>query len=261
MILAINTFGILSALFFSTWTKADNIPAPQAGLQSNSNYIFFNNNTDNILNLAATITIADDLYVSSTGVSFQLIGLPPVSNSSSAPASQHFAITYNGTTFGGFIHTFNSDPNPNNRVIIFENTTLLTDQPNDSLIPAGTVFTITLNNDENGAVTHATFDIFHGETSLLCGFNIAEGLEITGTTAPIVGFTFIMVGVGNSLQGVFTGGNGTVEYSATTSFSPVNSVPNGFLTSAATPETGNSVYGELEGSEVTDLVQTWQVSC
>jgi hypothetical protein len=256
MILPINTFGILSALFLSVWTKADDVPAPQGGLQSNSNYIFFNNNTNNILDLIATITITDDLHVSSTGVSFQLIGLPPTSNSSSAPASQHFAITFDGTTFGGFIHSFNSSPDPNSRVICFENTTLATDDTHQGFIPAGTVFTITLNNDENGSVTNAEFGMSQGET----GLDVAEGLEVTGTTAPNVGFTFIIVGVGNSLEGVFTGGNGTVEYFATTSFSPLNSVPNGFLSAAQTPETGNSVYGELTGSEVTDLVQTWQVS-
>jgi hypothetical protein len=258
MILQINTFGILSALLFSVLTKADDVPAPQGGLQSNSNYFFFNNNTNNILDLAATITITADLHVSSTGVSFQLIGLSPASNSSSAPASQHFAITFDGTTFGGFIHTFNSAPNPNSRVLFFENTTLATaDDTHQDFIPAGTVFTITLTNDENGIVTNAEFGMSQGET----GLDIAEGLEITAAaTAPNVGFTFIIVGLGNSLEGVFTGGNGTVEYFGQTSFCPLSSVPNVFVSAAQTPETGNSVYGGLAGSEVTDLVQTWQVS-
>jgi hypothetical protein len=82
-----------------------------------------------------------------------------------------------------------------------------------------------------------------------------------GATVPAVGFTLVIVGIGDGLKGQFTGSNGTVEYySVSTSFSPVNTLPEGFSFSAQGPETGNSIYGELSGLEVTDLTQTWGVS-
>ena len=105
-------------------------------------------------------------------------------------------------------------------------------------------------------MTNAEFGMSQCET----GLDVAEGLRVTGATAPNVGFTFIVVGIGDSLEGVFSGGKGTVEYFATTSFSPLNSAPDVFFLAAQTPETGNTAYGGLASSELTDFVQTWQVS-
>jgi hypothetical protein len=260
MILSISAFYILSTLLLSAHAvtaQNGDVPPPPGGLESNSNYIFINKNTSNILDLITTIRITEALHVSSTGVSFQLLGL---SNTSSELVPQEFGISFDGTNFRGFINTFNlALPRKlkTRNEVFSDNTTLATDDTHQGFIPAGTIFTITLINDGDGAVTNAQFGISQGET----GIDVAEGIEITGSTAPIVSFMFVIVGVGNGLRGQFTSGNGTVEYSATTSFRPVNRATNaiGFPFSANPPETGNSVYGGLSGSEVTDLTQTWQV--
>jgi hypothetical protein len=263
MLISISIFSVLSSLLhfnlaYAAPTKEADVSPPQGGLESNSNYIFVNNDTNNIVNLLATIAVTEDLHVSSTGLSFQLNCWTPSPKSSSDLAEQQFGITFDGTNFGAFVNTATSDSNSKLTALFADNTTLATDNAATGVIPAGTTFTITIINDDNGTVTDATFGITQGATST-GNIDVAESIVITDATASIVGFTFVIVGLGNGAKGQFTGGNGSVEYSASTSFSPVNALPQGFILEQAA-ETGNSVYGQLSGSEVTDLTQTWNVS-
>jgi hypothetical protein len=235
------------------------VPPPNGGLESNINYIFVNQNTENIQDLTATIFVTEDLQVSSTGVAFQLDCWAPSPKSSSDLALQEFGIFFDGTDIGGFIVTstlsdFKKSTSMLNRRFVLENTTLSSDDTNKNIIPAGTTFTITLINDENGKITDAQFGHTQGDT----GDDINRGITITDAIAAVVGFTFVITGLGHGVEGQFTGGNGTVEYTASTSFGAVNALPKGFL--GQTASTGNSVYGELSGSQVTDLTQSWGVS-
>jgi hypothetical protein len=265
MIRSIATLSVLSALFHFAPTHtapvtATDVPPPKGGLESNSNYIFVNQNTENIQDLKATISVTEDLIVSSTGVAFQLDCWAPSPKSSSDLAFQEFGIFFDGSDIGGFIVTstlsdFKKSTSKLNRRFVLENTTLSSDDTNKDIIPAGTTFTITLINDENGKITDAQFGLTKGET----GDDINRGITIPGVTASVVGFTLVITGLGHGVKGQFTGGNGTVEYTASTSFSPLNALPNGFLVEQ-TASTGNSVYGELSGSQITDLRQTWGVS-
>jgi hypothetical protein len=262
MLSSISILTILSSLLAfagAAPTKSDaDVSPPQGGLASNSNYIFVNKDTKNILDLFVAITVPEDLKVSSTGISFQLNCWSPSSNSTSDLVEQQFGITFDGTNFGAFVQTSTSPDSSTIQTLFADNSTLSPDDAATGVIPAGTTFTITINNDDKGIVADGTFGITQGATST-GNIDVAESIPITGTTAPIVGFTFVIVGLGNGAKGQFTGGNGTVEYSASTSFSPVNALPNGFILEQAT-ETGNTVYGPLSGSEVTDLTQTWNIS-
>jgi len=265
MICTTVTLSILSALFHFIPTHAapataTEVPPPKGGLESNSNYIFVNQNTENILDLRATISVTEDLQVSPPGVAFQLDCWTPSPKSSSDLAFQEFGIFFDGTDIGGFIvtSTLSDFKNPTSKLkrrFLLENTTLSSDDTNKNIIPAGTTFTIALINDENGKITDAQF----GHTQGRAGDDINRGITIMAATAPVVAFTFVITGLGHGVQGRFTGGNGTVEYTASTSFGAVNDLPNGVLM-VQTASTGNSVYGGLTSAQVTDLTQTWGIS-
>jgi hypothetical protein len=173
MIHSIATLGVLSALFhFSPMhavpATSTDVPPPNGGLESNINYIFVNQNTENIQDLTATIFVTEDLQVSSTGVAFQLDCWAPSPKSSSDLALQEFGIFFDGTDIGGFIVTstlsdFKKSTSMLNRRFVLENTTLSSDDTNKNIIPAGTTFTITLINDENGKITDAQFGLTKGK--------------------------------------------------------------------------------------------------
>ena len=261
---SIATLSVLSTLFHFIPTHAaptaTDVPPPKGGLESNSNYIFVNQNTENIQDLRATISVTEDLQVSPPGVALKLDCWTPSPKSSSDLAFQEFGIFFDGTDFGGFIVTstlsdFKNATNKLKRRSLHENTTLSSDDTNKNIIPAGTTFTIALINDENGKIT----DVQFGHTQGSGGDDINRGITITGATAPVAAFTFVITGLGDDVEGKFTSGNGTVEYTASTSFGAVNALPDGFLMEQ-TASTGNSVYGELSGTQVTDLTQTWGIS-
>jgi hypothetical protein len=246
-------------LVYAALTKDTDVSPPQGGLASNSNYIFVNKDTQNIDNLLVTIAVTEDLHVSSSGLSFRLNCWTPSPKSSSDLVEQQFGLSFDGTNFGAFLSTATlPGSNQSAPALFVDNTTLATDDAASGIIPAGTTITITINNDDNGTVTDGTFGITQGATST-GNIDVAESIPITGATAPIIGFTLVIVGLGNGATGQFTGGQGTVEYSASTSFSPVNALPQGFIFEQV-GGTGNCVYGGLSGSEVTDLTQTWNVS-
>jgi len=269
MLLSVTTFSILSSLLhftpsYAAPTKAANVPPPKDGLESNSNYIFLNKDTESLLSLSAAITLTEDLQVSSTGLAFQLNCWAPSPKSSSDLAEQQFGMSFDGTNFGAFIQTSTSTDSKSAstlKALFSDSRTLAADNAATGVIPAGTTFTIDLlNNGKGDVVTDATFGITQGATNTKIGnIDVAETITITGTTAPVVGFTFVIVGLGKGSKGAFTGGKGTVAYSASTSFAPVNTLPEGFLVEEVA-ETGNAVYGQLSGSEVTALTQTWNVS-
>ena len=265
MIRAILTLSVLIALFYFIPTHAapataTDVPPPKGGLGSNSNYIFINQNAENIQDLRATISVTEDMQVSPPGVAFQLDCWTRSPKSSSDLALQEFGIFFDGTDLGGFIVTatlsdFKSPTSRLKRRFLLENTTLSSDDTNKNIIPAGTTFTIALVNDENGKITDAQF----GHTQGDAGDDINRGITITDATASVVAFTFVITGLGHGVQGQFTGGKGTVEYTASTSFGAVNALPNGVLM-VQTASTGNSVYGGLSGAQGTDSIQTWGIS-
>ena len=237
----------------------NNVPPPKAGLESNSNYIFVGQNTSPILDLSIEIDVTEDLHVSSSGVSFQVNCWTPNPKAATDLGEQQFTLSFDGTDFGGSVDTL-TPSNVNASTVqlqssFHQNVTLATDPAHAGFIPSGTTFTITILNDEHGSITAASFEMSQGET----GIDVGRTISITGATAPITGFTFAIVGSGNGSKGEFTGGKGTVQYSGTTAFSPVNVLPAGFIFEQ-TVETGNSVYGELSSTANTALTQTWSVS-
>ena len=265
MICSVVALSVLTALvhFVPTYAAPEtptDVPPPKGGLQSNSNYIFVNQNTENIRDLRATISVTEDLQVAPPGIAFQLDCWTPSPKSPSDIATQAFGIFFNGTDLGGFVSIstlsdFQNSTSKLKRRFLLENTKPISDDANKNIIPAGTTFTIALINDENGKIIHAQF----GHTQGGGANDLKGGITITNGNAPVVGFTFVITGFGHGVNGQFTGGNGTVEYTASTSFGAVNALPDGFLM-AQTASTGNSVYGELLGTQATDLTQTWGIS-
>jgi hypothetical protein len=253
----ITVSGLFSVLVHSAPAhNKTGVSPPKTGLDSNSNYIFVDKDGSNILNLVAQVFFNTDFHVSSTGASFQLNCWSPTPQKSSDLALQQFVIGFHDREFDGVINTWTvpdpsdprSEPQPD-----FITGAKLTSAKNNNVIPAGTTLTITLDNDHDGTVTAAGFSVTIGGTKSSGSIAIQEG------TASIDGFTFAIVGDGDGSQGQFSGGNGTLTYSATNAFGPVNALPDGFL-SLFTVETGNSLYGELPSSPGTTLKQSFSVS-
>jgi hypothetical protein len=248
--------GLPSLLVHSAPPNGTNVPPPPNGLDSNSNYIFIDQDVGNLLNVSAKITFNADFDVSFTGVSFQLNCWTPPPKTPSDLALQQFAITLDIRAFDGVINTWTLT-DPQNALSDPEVASLqrqgITNGTTSDVIPAGSSLTITLENDDDGIITAAGFSANIG------GRNTSTSIPVQNGTAPVVGFTFIIAGEDDGSQGVFSGGNGTLTYFASNAIGPVNTLPDGFL-SFFSLETGNTVYGELPSSRGTLLKQSWGVS-
>jgi hypothetical protein len=169
---------------------------------------------------------------------------------------QQFVIGFHNREFDGIINTWTLPDETNPQAepqLDFITGAKLASVQNNKVIPAGSTLTISLQNDHDGKVTAAGFSATIG------GKNSSGSIPVKDGTASVVGFTFDIVGDGNGSQGDFSGGNGTLTYSATNAFGPVNAPPDGFLP-LFTVETGNSVYGELPSSPGPTLSQSFSVS-
>jgi hypothetical protein len=248
--------GLFSVLVHSAPANKTDVSPPKTGLDSNSNYIFVDKDGSNLLNLVAEISFNTDFHVSSTGASFQLNCWAPTPKKSSDLAMQQFVVGFHDGEFDGVINTWTL-PDPNDPEsepqIDFITGVKLTSTKNGNVIPAGSTLTITVQNDHDGTATAAGFSATIGH------LNSSGSIPIQDGTASVVGFTFAIVGDGDGSEGDFSGGNGTLTYSASNAFGPVNALPKGFLP-IFTVETGNSVYGELPSSTGTTLTQSFSVS-
>jgi hypothetical protein len=233
------------------------VPAPPAGLGSNSNYILYSN-CKPVLDLSVTIIVTQDIVCQSasgpiTGFGFQLNAYSPQNERS---AWQQYVVAVFETEILGAVDNW-----PLTGANLINDFFNLTSTPNNK-IPAGNQIKISLHNDSCGNVTGATYVVIdsQGNTQANVTVNLTS---ISGVTAadlsPIVAFELNLVGPANSESAVLSSGAGTIMYAASSVLTVLNQEPPCAESGYITAETANSVYGALPGNPRNAFSQSFNV--
>jgi hypothetical protein len=231
---------------------------PATGLGSNSNYILYSN-CNALLDLSVTIDVTQDIVCASAsgptvGFGFQLNAYSPLGETS---AWQQYVMMLSGSEVVGAVDNWPlSGPNIINA---FFNLAAL---PSPK-IPAGYKLKISLENDQNGNVTAATYVVIDnlGKTQA----NVTQTLlSIAGVTsaelAPIIAFELNLVGPVNGESAVLSSGAGTITYTASSLLTVLNQEPACAESGYVTAEAANSFYGELSATPSNTFTQSFSTS-
>jgi hypothetical protein len=238
-------------------STSDPVPAPNAGLGSNSNYIVLNADSQPILDLSISICISEDI-VGSVGFGFQLNGYSP--QNETCGWQQYGMAVLNDAEITGFVD--NWPWNPLGAPNIINDFFSLSALSSANTLPAGYQLTITLANDADGNVTGATYIVVDRQNvtraevqlSLLA---IAPAADI----APIIAFELDLVGPDNGQHSVLSSGAGTITYSASNLLTIASTLPpDAEASNTITAETANSFYGELPAGSASQFTQSFTSS-
>ena len=233
------------------------VPNPGSGLGSNSNYIL-DSTCNPLINLSVTIDVTEDIvgYDASgpaLGFGFQLNAYSPQNETS---AWQQYVIALIGGELIGAVDNWPiSGPN------IINDFFNLTPLPNLT-VPAGYQLTISLENDQNGNVTGATYIVIDDSGNILA--NVTQNLlSIGGVTsadlAPIVAFELNFVGPVNGESAGLSSGAGTITYTASSVLTVLNQEPPCTESGYITAETANTFYGYLPATFNNTFTQSFNV--
>jgi hypothetical protein len=239
------------------------VTPPVLGLVGNSNYIIYGNG-DALLNVTVTVDITEDL-TGNIGFALQLNAYSPRGANS---AWQQFFFSLQASSglttapydLYGIVETWPiSGPD-----LINHQTQLLTRSTPRFL--AGYKLTISLGNEANGNVRYVTFTVLD-QNGHQVGHNSVDILTLTlhhsnapvteADLAPILAFTFNIVGPINGERTYFSSGAGTITYSASNELTVQNALPSGLDSNASAAENGNSVYGTLPQGPSTTVTQSF----
>jgi hypothetical protein len=243
--------------------QAPAVPAPVWGLGSNSNYILYSN-CNPLINLSVTINVTEDIVSESAsgpviGFGFQLNAYSPPNETS---AFQQYLIALWSTPSGGGELVAGVDNWPVSGANIINDFPYLTPLPSTTL-PAGYQLTISLENDQNGKVTGATYVVIDNSGNTLANLPL-NLLSIAGVTpdflAPIVAFELNFVGSINGESAVLSSGAGTITYTASSLLTVLNQEPACTESGYFTAETANSFYSELPSISSNTFTQSFNVS-
>jgi hypothetical protein len=224
------------------------VPAPAAGLGSNSNYILYNGAS--LTNVSATIDITDDI-LSSNGFGFQLNAYSPNPQGDSC-AWQQYSFVVTSNSLSAVINNWPVDWYVNGQYVDLILEWIPLQSLGSNKLVAGYQLTVTLENDTQGNVTGATFKVV--DNNGVTQANVSRTLlsfNFPGFTAadlaPINGFELDLVGPDSGQSAVLTSGQGVISYSATNGLTALNTEPAGDL-GIGTAETANSFYTSLPSS-------------
>jgi hypothetical protein len=229
------------------------VPAPAAGLSSNSNY-YFSNGCQPIVGLTVALQVSQDM-ASDKGFSIQL----NADSSSGSDAWQQYGFLIDGHSIKGFIDNWTSNLTP-----IVCNTFDLCSTPLNNGLPAGYTLTVSLHTDDSSNVTGASYTVTDSDGNLLanktmavadagchCGWqgtnwgDNCRGFR-TGDLSPITTFTVDIVGRYNSETATFSAGVGNISYSVLNGqLTPGGSEPPCIERRFPTGELSNANYGVL----------------
>jgi hypothetical protein len=236
---------------------SDPVPAPVWGLGSNSNYIMASD-CNPVTGLSVTITATEDIVWQSAsgpteGFGFQLNAYSPTGD---LDGYQQYLIWLGGPELIGQACNFG----PNGP--LFNHYFNLTSLPTVTL-PAGYVLQISLQNDNDGNITGATYDVFDNQGNVLANTPV-ELLSIEGVTsadlAPIIAFELDFVGPTNGESAVLSSGAGWIAYQASSPLTVLSQEPPCINSPVVTEETTNSSYSPMPPVTSNEFVQPFSVS-
>jgi hypothetical protein len=215
-------------------------PDPGTGFGGNSNYILYNN-CSNITGLTVKIDVTQDIVCqanngSISGFSFQLNAYSPKKEKS---AWQQYIMVLDGKEL---IATIDNWPLTGDNLINDQSDILSI--PSER-IPAGYQLSIALQNDKQGNITGATYQVLDADGNSLA--NLTKTLTSHGASdlAPIIAFELNLVGPFNGEAALLSSGAGIFVYQADTTLTALTNEPPCAESSYFTDETANSVYGPV----------------
>jgi hypothetical protein len=238
-------------------STSDPVPAPNAGLGSNSNYIVLNADSQPILDLSISICISEDI-VGSVGFGFQLNGYSP--QNETCGWQQYGIAVLNDAEITGFVD--NWPWNPLGAPNIINDFFSLSALSSANTLPAGYQLTITLANDADGNVTGATYIVVDRQNVTRAEVQVSLlAIAPAADIAPIIAFELDLVGPDNGQHSVLSSGAGTITYSASNLLTIASTLPpDAEASNTITGETANSFYGELPAGSASQFTQSFTSS-
>jgi hypothetical protein len=234
------------------------VPAPAAGLGSNSNYILASD-CNPLINLSVTITVTEDIVWQSAsdtteGFGFQLNAYSPTGD---LDGYQQYLIYLGDTLLKGGIDNWGPKGLLGGELVV------LTTLPNVTL-PAGYVLQISLQNDNDGNITGATYDVIDNQGNVLANTTV-DLLSINGVTsadlAPITAFELDFVGPINGESAVLSSGAGWFAYESASPLTVLSQEPPCIDSGVVTEETTNSSYSAMPSAVTSNsFIQYFNVS-
>jgi hypothetical protein len=215
------------------------VPAPAGGLGSNSNYLL-SSDCNPLIDLSVTIKVTEDIVWQSSdgpteGFGFQLNAYAP---SGDLSGYQQYLIYLGDTELMGGIDNWG----PNGQLI--NDFFPLTSLPSVTL-PAGYALQISLQNDGDGNVTGATYNVFDNQGNTQASVQqdlLSQGGVTPADLAPIVAFELDFVGPINGESAVLSSGAGWIAYKAASPLTVLSQEPPCANSGVVTAETANSFY-------------------
>jgi hypothetical protein len=235
------------------------VPAPSAGLGSNSNY-FLNSDCNPLTGLSVTINVAVDI-TGSDGFGFQVNAY---SAKSDYDAAQQYLIYLDPHSQPPQLYCMVDNWTAQGNQVINHIVGLAT--LSTHTLPAGYKLRISLENDAGGNITGATYLAINNEgqtlgsqTITLLSLDTVSGSPVTtADLAPIVAFQLDFVDYLNGGNTTLSSGAGTIVYAASNPMTVLSSEPVCVDWDYITLETANSSYGLLPSNTSTTFVQTFQ---
>jgi hypothetical protein len=235
------------------------VPAPGAGLGSNSNYILASD-CNPLINLTVTIEVTEDIVWQSAsgsvdGFGFQLNAYSP---SGDLSTYQQYLIYLGDTELMGGIDNWASVTSQTVNDFF-----PLASLPSVTL-PAGYVLQISLQNDNDGNVVGATYGVIDNQGNTLA--NVTQDLlsldNVTSADlAPITAFELDFVGPINGESAVLSSGAGWFAYQSASPLAVLSQEPPCIDSPLVTVETTNSSYSWMPAAVTSDsLIQYFSVS-
>jgi hypothetical protein len=236
------------------------VAPPTGGLGSQNNYFLCN--CSNILGLTATIDVTEDIK-GSDGFSFQLNCYSP----SGVDGIQQYVITMDpqGTLYAAVDNWTYSSGHVHQLINYFPSIGSLP----GSTLPAGYVLTISLNNDGDGNITGASYNVndenghsVASKTIDLLKLDLYHSTNpVTSTDlSPIVAATMDFVDWANGNATVLSSGAGVFAFNASTPMTVSNAEPPCVELDGGTLETSNSIYSQMPAGPSQSMTQSFATS-
>lgn len=235
------------------------VPAPAAGLGSNSNY-FLSCNCNPMTGVSVTVNVTEAI-TGSDGFGFQVNAY---SAKSDYDAAQQYLIFLNPHSSPATLYCMVDNWTASVSQVINHIVPLAT-LPSQSL-PAGYQLKISLQNDSSGNITGATYVVLDNtgktignQTITLLSLNTVSGAKVTAADlAPIVAFQLDFVDYLNGGTTVLSSAAGTITYAASNAMTPLSTEPPCVDWDYVTVEKANSSYGVLPSQQNQTFTQSFQ---
>jgi Hemopexin len=231
-------------------------PTPKAGLGSDINYVVCAPAGDNLLGVTTTLRVTEDI-VSPQSWGIQLNGYSP---SPSLSAWQQYVLFADPETgyLCAAVNFWSGE-----RVDLLDEIDSLV-KLTDYVVPAGWVLSIALQTDADDNVISAIYTVDDATGKQLANHQITL-LDLkrndnrkpvtTEVLAPIVAYSYLVVGPWGGIAASMTSGAGVITYTSSNAMTMKATEPSNVEFPVGSGETANTVYSQVPSAASTEITQ------